>query len=75
MVYTGIVMGTIVGLLLGCIPLITGMKKNQVGLALGGFFACIISGAVLGCILGIPCAAIFWWLIKRAENKSNDYKD
>jgi hypothetical protein len=74
-IYNGIVFGTIEGLFLGLLPLITGMKKNQPGLAIGGFFGCIIVGAVGGLILGIPCAALFWWLIKKAENKSKDFKD
>ena len=72
--FGGLVFGTIEGLLLGLIPLITGMKKNQPGLAIGGFFACIVVGAVGGFILGIPAAALFWWLIKKAENKSKDFK-
>ena len=75
MTFAGLVFGTIEGLLLGLLPLITGMKKNQAGLAFGGFFGCIIAGAVGGFILGIPCAALFWWLIKKAENKSKDFKD
>jgi len=57
MIYMGIVIGTIMGLLLGCIPLISGIRKNQARLAMGGFFACMISGAVLGCVLAV---IVFW---------------
>jgi hypothetical protein len=73
--FEGLVFGTIEGLLLGLIPLITGIKRNQPGLAFGGFFVCIISGTVGGFILGIPAAALFWWLIKKAANKSKDFKE
>jgi hypothetical protein len=66
-VFTGLVFGLIEGLLLGLLPLITGMKKNQPGLAFGGFFGCIVAGTAGGFILGIPAAALFWWLIKKAE--------
>jgi hypothetical protein len=74
-VVNGLIIGIIEGLLLGLIPLITGMKKNQLGLAMGGFFGCIIAGAVGGLIMGIPCSALFWWLVKKSENKSKDFKD
>jgi uncharacterized transporter YbjL len=67
--------GVIIGLLLGLIPLIAGVKKNHLGLAIGGFFSCIAAGAFLGFILSAPTAAIFWWIIKNAENKSKDFKD
>jgi hypothetical protein len=57
------------------VPLFLGMKKNQPGLAIGGFLCCIVAGLILGVVLGIPTAALFWWLIKKADNKSRDYKD
>jgi len=71
----GIFWGTAFGLLVGLVPLIPGMKKNQPALGIGGFFACIVSGAILGLILAIPCCAFFWWRIKKADNKSDEYKD
>ena len=67
--------GLLGGIAVGLVPLVTGMKKGQVGLAMGGFFICAIAGALLGFLLAIPSAAIFWWLIKKAENKSKDFKD
>jgi len=73
--FAGVVFGAVVGLFLGLLPLITGMKKNQPPLAFGGFFGCLIAGAIGGLILGVPAAALFWWLIKKAENKSKDYRD
>ena len=75
LVFEGLVFGTIEGFLLGLIPLITGMKRNQPGLAFGGFFACIIAGIVGGFISGVPASALFWWLIKNADNKSKDFKE
>lgn len=36
--FDGIIFGTVEGLLLGLLPIITGMKKNQPWLAIGGFF-------------------------------------
>jgi hypothetical protein len=71
----GTVIGIFVGVGLGLIPLITGLKKGQLGLAIGGFFACIIAGGILGLILGIPTAGVFWFIIKKAENKSKDFKN
>ena len=67
--------GLFAGLLVGLVPLITGMKKNQPALAIGGFFACTITGAILGLILAVQTACLFWWLVKKAPNKSGDYKD
>jgi hypothetical protein len=74
LVSDGVLIGIVEGLFLGLIPIITGMKKSQPGLAIGGFFACIVVGAIGGLILGVPAAALFWWFIKKAENKSKDFK-
>ena len=74
-VFGGMIFGLLAGLLVGLVPLITGMKKNQPALAVGGFFACIITGAILGLILAVPTACLFWWLVKKSPNKSGDYKD
>lgn len=75
LIFNGLVFGTIEGLFLGLIPLVTGLRKNQAGLAFGGFFVCLIVGAVGGFILCIPCAALFWWLLKKSPNKSAEFKD
>jgi hypothetical protein len=67
----GLIFGTIAGLLVGVVPLIVGVKKNQTGLGVGGFFATAISGALFGLILAIPIASVFTWLsVKAAKNKS-----
>jgi hypothetical protein len=47
-VVAGMIFGLIFGILAGLVPLIVGVKKKQVGLGVGGFFASAISGAVLG---------------------------
>lgn len=73
--FNAMLIGLFAGLLVGLVPLITGMKKNQPALAVGGFLTCSITGAILGLVLAIPAACLFWWLIKKAPNKSGDYKD
>lgn len=66
----GFIVGAgLIGILSGCVPLIYGLSKNQPALALGGFFACIISGFILGAILAFPMAGLFFYFI-RSYSKS-----
>ena len=44
----------IVGGFLGLVPLICGLVKKRIGLAIGGFFACLGGGLLLGLILAVP---------------------
>jgi len=64
-VTNGLVFGALAGILIGLWPLLKGLKANQQILAISGFFASIISGAILGLILCIPIAWIFAWQIKK----------
>jgi membrane protein implicated in regulation of membrane protease activity len=65
-----IVIGALVaGVLCGLIPLIYGLVKRQQALAFGGLVACIAAGFVLGLILALPMAALFTWLIWRADKR------
>ena len=63
---TGVIFGAlIVGIVIGAIPAITGAIKGKIGLALGGFAACVASSMVLGALLAIPVCAVFLFLIFR----------
>ena len=53
-----------IGLLLGLIPLILGIKKNRRNLGIIGLVASIIGG-VLSPVLSIIIVSIFIWLILR----------
>ena len=59
--------GLLAGIISGLVPLIFGMKKDLPNMALGGFFACIITGLVGGFVLAIPMAAGFWYFINKAS--------
>ena len=56
-----------IGIISGCVPLIYGLYKNQLALALGGFFACIICGFVLGALLAFPMAGLFFYFIRNGS--------
>ena len=58
-----IVIGLLVGAVVGGIPAITGAVKGKIGLAIGGFFACLVGAMILGLIGAIPICAVFMWLI------------
>lgn len=60
----------LIGIFSGCVPLIYGLNKNQPALALGGFFACVISGFVLGAILAFPMSGLFFFFIKNNGKSS-----
>ena len=66
------VFGIAVGILVGLWPLIKGVKADQVPLALGGFFASALAGAVLGLILCIPIAWVFVWSIRKRSQPEQD---
>lgn len=62
----------ITGAIIGAIPAICGAIKQKLGLAVGGFFACLFSGLLLGMILAVPVCAVFLFLIFRKNNKSQN---
>ncbi len=57
-----------IGLLLGLIPLITGITKKQKSLGVYGFIGSIIGGAILGILLSIPIVSVVTYMIlKRSK--------
>ena len=75
LVYTALINAAI-GLLLGLIPLVLGLKKKQKSLGVYGFISSIFGGAILGFLLSIPIVGIFTYLILKrskpeAENPDN----
>ena len=69
----GAIVGSIVsGAIVGAIPMVCGIKKKKLGLAIGGFFACLVASFLLGLILSVPVCAVFLIFIlkkdKTAEN-------
>ena len=68
----GAIIGSILsGALVGAVPAICGAIKHKIGLAIGGFFACLISSFLLGLILSVPVCAVFLFLIFK-KPKQND---
>lgn len=61
------IIGAFVGLLLGTGVAIYGAVKKKLGLGIGGFLACGLSGAILGLIGAGPACAVFVYLIGKSE--------
>ena len=69
----GAIIGSLLsGALVGAIPAICGAIKRKLGLAIGGFFACLVSSVLLGLILSVPVCAVFLFLIFKKENKNEE---
>ena len=62
-----VLMSALIGLVVGLVPLITGIVKKNLKYGLMGFAGSIVGGAALGLILAVPIAAIFTWLIVRSS--------
>lgn len=56
---------TVLGIILGSIPLILGFLRKERSYAVFGFLGSVIGGALLGLFLSLPIAVIFVWLILR----------
>ena len=71
----GAIMGSIIsGALIGAIPAICGAIKHKIGLAIAGFFSCLVASIILGLILCVPTCAVFIFFIFKKE-KSSDNKE
>ena len=67
----GAIIGSIIsGAIVGAIPAICGAIKHKLGLAIGGFFACLVASFLLGLILSVPVCAIFLFLIFKKPKKA-----
>lgn len=67
----GAIIGSIIsGAVVGAIPAICGAIKHKIGLAIGGFFACVVASFFLGLILSIPTCALFLFLIFKKQTKN-----
>ena len=62
------------GLITGGIVVVCGAVKGKLGLAIAGFFCCLISAIILGLLLAIPVCGVFLWKIykKNAEEQQSD---
>ena len=65
--------GAIVGgVIVGAVPAICGAVKQKIGLAIGGFFACLGASIILGLILSIPTCAVFLFFIFKTPKKQEE---
>ena len=56
----GVLIGALLmGVVIGLIPLIIGIVKEQLNLGIIGLVSCIVGNLILGLLLSIPIALIF----------------
>ena len=64
----GAIIGSIIsGAVVGAIPAICGAVKHKIGLAVAGFFSCLVASFILGLILAVPTCAVFMFFIFKKE--------
>lgn len=69
----GAIIGSLLsGAVVGAVPAICGAIKHKLGLAIGGFFACLVSSVLLGLILSVLVCAVFVFLIFKKTNTSEE---
>jgi hypothetical protein len=62
--------GLLVGIGIGIIPAVCGGVKQKIRHGIVGFFACAVSGAILGLLLAVPCCAVFMFFIFKGSASS-----
>ena len=62
----GVILGALfMGAAIGAVPAICGAVKGKIGLAIGGFFACLVGQFVFGLLASVPVCAVFMFFIFR----------
>ena len=74
----GFLIGLVIGIVLvsivpAVIILTLGISKRKVGLGIGGFFACLFGGLILGFLLSGPLFGLFLWLILKQPQQQTHY--
>jgi len=75
LLFLGMALGAVTGLLCGLVPLFLGLKRGKRRLGIIGFFVCLIGGAGAGLLLSIPALLIFTWLIVRKSREEPTSSD
>lgn len=65
----------VIGLVLGLITLIVGIKKNKLKLGILGFLGSTIGGGIVGLLLSLPIMGIFLWLILKKPSADISAKE
>ena len=70
----GAIIGSIIsGAVVGAVPAICGAIKHKIGLAIGGFFACLVASILLGLILSVPtCAVFMFFIFKKSKSAESN---
>ena len=67
----GAIIGSIIsGAVVGAVPAVCGAIKHKIGLAIGGFFSCLVASVLLGLILSVPTCAVFMFFIFRKSKSA-----
>ena len=66
--------GVVIGILLGLIPLILGLKKKKRQYAIFGFIASVVCGAIMP-LLSVIVVAVFTWLILRKTTSEQNLSE
>ena len=61
-----------IGLILGLIPLVIGIRKGKAKLGLIGLLVAVVGGALIGFLGSIPAMGIFTWLVLRDKHVAED---
>ena len=67
-----VLLGAAIGLVVGLVPLITGIMKGRAKLGLMGFAGSIIGGSIFSLLLAVPVSAVLTWLIFRGPKPASE---
>ena len=70
---SAVIVGALIGgIVIGLIPAVCGAVKEKIGLAIGGFFACVVASFILGLLLSVPvCAVFLFFIFKKPKDTKN----
>lgn len=65
-----LIIGAIIGVVFGLIPLILGFKRNKPKIGILGFILTAIAGTMFSMLGALPICGLFTWLVLRKPSKT-----